>query len=94
MKLKRAGILLFGVGLGVALVSAVVVGLVMQRTVVACPGHEPAYHFEGISYGFWIISDGCNSLTINPLVTGGFYVAVAGLVVGLIGSLRERSTEG
>jgi|GEM_PF-399475 hypothetical protein len=67
MKLKRVAILLFGVGLGVALVSAVVDGLVMQSTLVACPGHEPAY-------------------------TVGSYTGLAGLVVGLGGVLRERSS--
>jgi len=92
MGLKRIGVLLFGVGLGVALVSAVVNGLVMQRTLVACPGHEPAYYFEGISYGFWVVSDGCNSHTINPLATVGSYGALAGLVVGLGGVLRGRLT--
>ena len=92
MRLKRVGVLLFGVGLAVALVSAIVDGLVMQSTLVACPGHEPTYHFEGISYGFWVISDGCNSLTINPLVTVGSYITLAGLGVGLGGILRERPT--
>ena len=92
MKLKRVGVLLFGVGLAVALVSAIVGGFVMQSTLVACPGHEPAYHFEGISYGFWVISDGCNSHTINPAVTVGSYITLAGLGVGLAGVLREQST--
>ena len=93
MGLKRVGILLFGVGLGVAPVSATVDGLVMQSTLVACPGHEPAYSFEGISYGFWaVISDGCNTHTINPLATGGGLLAAVGLVVGLGGILREQST--
>jgi len=90
MRLNRVGTLLFGIGLGVALVSAVVDGVVIQRTLVACPGHEPAYRFVGISYGFWIaISDGCNSHTINPLVVVGSYLGLAGLAVGLGGVLRE-----
>lgn len=92
MRLNRVGTLLFGIGLGVALVSAVVDGVVIQSTLVACPGHEPAYRFAGISYGLWIvISDGCNSHTINPLVTVGSYLGLAGLAVGLCGVLREWS---
>jgi len=94
MRLKRVGVLLVGVGLAVAVVSAVVDGVVMQSTVVACPGHDPTYSFAGISYGFGVvISDGCNAHTINPVVTIGAYSMLAGLCVGLIGVLRERSTE-
>ena len=94
MKLKRVGVLLFGVGLAVALVSAVVDGVVLQSTLVACPGHEPAYSFDGVSYVFWIvISDGCNSHTLNPVMTIGSYGSLAGLIVGLAGVLRERSTD-
>ncbi|MFW5978195.1 MAG: hypothetical protein ACOCP2_03060 [Halohasta sp.] len=93
MRPNRLGIHLFGVGLAVALVSAVVDGGVMQSTLVACPGHEPTYSFDGVSYVFWVvISDGCNSHTINPVVTIGSYITLAGLGVGLGGVLREWST--
>lgn len=93
MRPNRLGVHLFGVGLAVALVSAVVDGAVMQSTLVACPGHEPAYSFDGVSYVFWVvISDGCNSHTINPVVTVGSYITLAGLGVGLGGVLREWST--
>jgi len=94
MRPKRVGVLLFGVGLAVALVSAVVDGVVLQHTLVACPGNEPDYSFAGISYGFWVvISDGCNGYTLNPVMTAGSYVALAGLAVGLVGVLQERSTD-
>lgn len=93
MRPNRLGIHLFGVGLAVALVSAVVDGVVMQSTLVACPGHEPAYSFDGVSYVFWVvISDGCNSHTIDPVVTVGLYTTFAGLAVGVGGVLREWST--
>ena len=93
MEFKRVGVLLFGVGLALALVSAVVDGVVLQSTLVACPGHEPAYRFEGVSYVFWVvISDGCNSHTLNPVMTAGVYGGLAGLLVGLVGLVGERST--
>lgn len=93
MGLKRVGVLLVGVGLCVGLISAVVDGIVLQSTLVACPGHEPSYSFDGISYVFWVvISDGCNSHTINPVVAIGSYMTLAGLSVGLGGILKERST--
>ena len=93
MRLKRVGVLLFGVGLAVAMVSAVVDGIVLQTTLLKCPGHEPTYSFDGVSYVFWVvISDGCNSHTLNPVMTIGVYGALVGLGVGLGGVFREQST--
>ena len=92
MRLMRVGVLLFGVGLAVALLSAVAFGFLWGSTEVFCEDHDPSYSLTGVDGLSIQYSDGCNTHAVNPLVTGGGLLAAAGLVVGLGGILQERST--
>jgi hypothetical protein len=93
MGFKRVGVLLVGVGLCLALFSAVAFGTVTASTEALCEDHEPDYSLAGVDGLSVQYSDGCNTHWINPLVTGGGLLAVAGLAVGLGGVLQDRSTE-
>jgi len=43
MEPKRVGTLLFGLGVGLAALSAVVIGPAVASTEIACPDHDPSY---------------------------------------------------
>ncbi|WP_253737210.1 hypothetical protein [Halohasta salina] len=92
MDLERVGVLLVGVGLAVALLSAVAFGFVWGSTEVFCEDHDPSYSFAGVDGASIQYADGCNTHSVNPLVTSGALLAVAGVVVGGGGVLREWST--
>ncbi|MFW5978196.1 MAG: hypothetical protein ACOCP2_03065 [Halohasta sp.] len=92
MGLKRVGVLLLGVGLCLSLLSAVAFGTVTASTEVFCEDHDPAYSLAGVDGLSIQYSDGCNTHSVNPLLTGGSLLAVGGLLVGLGGVLREWST--
>jgi len=92
MVLKRIGVLLFGVGVGLATLSAVVFGPAVAATEMACPGHDPSYAIQAVDLLTLSIeyTDGCNTFLLNPLITVGSLAAVAGLSVGLGGVLQAR----
>ena len=94
MELTRVGVLLLGVGLAVALLSAVAFGVVWGSTEAFCEDHDPAYSLTGVDGLSIQYSDGCNTHSVSPQVTGGGLLAVAGLVVGGGGLVREWSTTG
>ncbi|MFD1641338.1 hypothetical protein [Halohasta litorea] len=89
MELKRVGVLLLGSGLAVALLSAVAFGFLWGSTEVFCEDHDPSYSLTGVDGLSIQYTDGCNTHSVNPLVTGGSLTAAAGLAVGLGGLLRE-----
>lgn len=95
MDLKRVGVLLFGVGLCLSLLSAVVFATVAGGTEAFCQDHDPSYTFEDVDVTTLSIqySDGCNTLWINPLVSGGALVTLSGLCVGVVGVLQDQTTE-
>lgn len=64
----------------------------MGSTDVFCEAHDPSYSLSGVDGLSIQYSDGCNTHSMNPLVTGGGLLAAAGLIVGIGGLLRERST--
>lgn len=95
MGLKRVGVVLLVLGLCLSLFSAVVFGASSGGTDAYCEDHDPAYSISAVdipSLGITVY-DGCNAVMINPLVTGGLLLVVAGLPVGLGGILQDRSTE-
>lgn len=94
MGLKRVGVLLFGVGLCLSLFSAVAFGFVSGSTDVFCEDHDPTYSVESVGVASFDLtySDGCNDKGVNSAVVGGGFLAVAGLLVGGGGVLREWST--
>jgi len=94
MSLKRVGVLLFGLGVGLAALSAVLFGPAVAATEVACPGYDPSYAIQAVDLLTLSVeyTDGCNTFLFNPLITVGSLAAVAGLGVGLGGLVAERST--
>lgn len=95
MVLKRVGVLLFGLGVGLAALSAVVVGPTVASTEIVCPDHDPSYAIQSLNVLTLSVeyTDGCNTFLSNPLITVGMLGAVGGLVVGLVGEIRARSTD-
>ena len=95
MGLKRGGVLLGGVGVGVTTLSAILVGVVIASTEALCPGFEPSYAVESIDLLRLsvVYTDGCNRFLLNPLVTGGSVLTVSGVVVGAAGVVRELRAE-
>ena len=92
MTLKRVGALLFGLGVGLAALSAVVFDPAVAATEAACPDHEPSYAIQAFSLPLSVeYTDGCNTFLLNPLITGGLLASVGGLAVGVAGVLRASS---
>lgn len=89
MGLQRVGVVLFGVGLMLATLAAVVFGL--GCTEVACPDAPPLFVPTGVDLVTGAISffDGCNSCTTGPGVGHGLGLILVGTVVGSVGAMRE-----
>jgi len=92
MTLKRVSILLFGCGVGLATLSAVIFGPIAAGTEMACPDHDPSYAIQAgellrLSLKY---TDGCNTFLLNPLFTAGVLSTVAGVAVGAAAVLREQ----
>jgi len=95
MEPKRVGALLFGLGVGLAALSAVVFGPVVAATEAACPDLDPSYAVVGVDLLTLGVeyTDGCNRFLLNPLLTGGLLTTLAGLAVGLGGVIRDRPAD-
>ncbi|WP_101294793.1 hypothetical protein [Halegenticoccus soli] len=97
MGVKRIGMALFGVGLFVGSIAAVlsVAGFNAASTAAACPGPEPEYSILGFSAEFLgvVYSDGCNTMVTNAGVGVGLLLLVAGVLVGGIGIARDALAE-
>lgn len=89
MAALRWGMLCFGVGLFVASVAAVGVGLTLGCTDVGCPGAAPSFSLVGVSATGVAVSDGCNTCQLNPGVVGGVALSALGVVVGGIGVVGD-----
>ncbi|XVH31955.1 hypothetical protein ACNS7O_01875 [Haloferacaceae archaeon DSL9] len=91
MSLKRIGVLLFALGVVVASLSVVVLGVATGCTEAACPGHEPSYALDSVDLTQPAIyyTDGCNTCSVNEFAAGGAAVAILGAVLGSIGAVRD-----
>ena len=87
MGLQRVGLLCGTLGLAVVLLTAVLFGPAAGGTDVACPDHEPRYALEGVDTDSLTVSytDGCNSFSLQPLITGGVGLTALGVAIGLVG---------
>ena len=95
MGLQRVGMLLLTLGLLLATLSAVTVGLTAGRTDVRCVDHDPTYSLSEVDPATLSVSysDGCNSSSVQPLVSAGGGLAVLGSLVGITGIGRQRLRE-
>ncbi|TQQ82584.1 hypothetical protein EGH24_03790 [Halonotius terrestris] len=92
MGLQRVGVLLLTLGLLLATLSAVAFGATAGGTDVACDDHEPSYSLVGVDSASLSVSytDGCNTFSVQPLVTAGAGLIAAGLLIGGVGIGRQR----
>lgn len=96
MWFKRVCVLLFGVGVSVAALSAVIFGPVGAATEIACPDYDPSYSITAVDLvpPSVAYTDSCDILMLHPLLAVGTLLVGGGLAVGLVGLLGERSTAG
>ena len=87
MGLQRVGLLCGTLGLAVVLLTAVLFGPAAGGTEVHCPDHEPSYALEGVDLDSLTVSytDGCNTFSLQPLITGGVGLIGIGVLLGLLG---------
>lgn len=89
MGLQRVGVMLFGVGLLLASVSAVVGGVACTER--ACPGQDPGFSLVGVdsTSGSVLYSDGCNQCRTHGGVGIGLALLGVGALAGGAGVIRE-----
>ena len=92
MGLQRVGVLLIGCGLLVATLSAVTLGATAGSTDVRCVDHDPTYSLSELDLADLEVryTDGCNTLSVQPLIAAGGGLVVLGALVGVIGVGRQR----
>ena len=92
MGLQRLGVLLFGIGLLLATVSAVTVGTTAGSTDARCVDHDPAYSLTAVDLTRLSVSytNGCNTISVQPLIPAGGGLGVLGGLVSFAGIGRQR----
>ena len=87
MGLQRVGLLCATLGLAVVLLTAIILGPAAGGTDIGCPDHEPSYALSGVDTDSLTVSytDGCNTFTLQPLITGGVGLLAVGVLLGLLG---------
>ena len=92
MGLQRVGVLLIGCGLLVATLSAVTLGATAGSTDVRCVDHDPTYSLSELDLADLEVryTNGCNTISVQPLIPAGGGLVVLGALVGVIGVGRQR----
>ena len=92
MGLQRVGVLLIGCGLLVATLSAVTLGAIAGSTDARCVDHDPTYSLSEADLGDLEVrhTNGCNTISVQPLIPAGGGLVVLGALVGVIGVGRQR----